>query len=47
MVLPTVQNGEQFLAIARRLEADTGTAIPHVSAGNCTSYHLLDKHMSL
>jgi len=42
-VLPTVKNGEDFLAIAARIEADTGTKIKHLSAGNCTSYHLLDK----
>ncbi|MDN6088272.1 MAG: alanine/ornithine racemase family PLP-dependent enzyme [Enterobacterales bacterium] len=42
-VLPTVKNGEDFLAIAKRIEADTGTKIKRLSAGNCTSYHLLDK----
>lgn len=42
-VLPTVKNGEDFLAIAARIEADTYTKIKHLSAGNCTSYHLLDK----
>lgn len=42
-VLPTVKNGEDFLAIAARIEADTGTKIKRLSAGNCTSYHLLDK----
>lgn len=42
-VLPTVKNGEDFLAIAKRIEADSGTIIKRLSAGNCTSYHLLDK----
>ncbi|MGK3143881.1 alanine/ornithine racemase family PLP-dependent enzyme [Pantoea sp. C2G6] len=42
-VLPTVKNGEDFLAIANRLEADSGMSIKRLSAGNCTSYHLLDK----
>lgn len=42
-VLPTVKNGEDFLAIVKRIEADTGFSIKRLSAGNCTSYHLLDK----
>ncbi|WP_392439612.1 alanine/ornithine racemase family PLP-dependent enzyme [Edwardsiella piscicida] len=42
-VLPTVENGERFQAIARRLESDCGIAIRRLSAGNCTSVHLLDK----
>ncbi|QHM73823.1 alanine/ornithine racemase family PLP-dependent enzyme [Mixta intestinalis] len=42
-VLPTVKNGDDFLALAARLEADSGIAIRRLSAGNCTSYHLLDK----
>lgn len=42
-VLPTVKNGEQFLAIVKKLEQETGVAVRRLSAGNCTSYHLLDK----
>ncbi len=42
-VLPTKKNGEDFLAMARRIEADAGITVKHLSAGNCTSYHLLDK----
>lgn len=42
-VLPTVKNGDDFLALAARLEQDSGVKIRRLSAGNCTSYHLLDK----
>ena len=42
-VLPTVKNGEDFLALAARVEQDSGVAVRRLSAGNCTSYHLLDK----
>jgi predicted amino acid racemase len=42
-VLPTVKNGNDFLALASRLEQDSGLPIRRLSAGNCTSYHLLDK----
>ncbi|MGK9172080.1 alanine/ornithine racemase family PLP-dependent enzyme [Yokenella regensburgei] len=42
-VLPSVKNGEDFLALVARLEADSGTTVRRLSAGNCTSYHLLDK----
>lgn len=42
-VLPTVKNGDEFRAIAQRIEQDSGVHIPRLSAGNCTSYHLLDK----
>lgn len=42
-VLPTVENGERFQAIARRLESDCGITVRRLSAGNCTSVHLLDK----
>ncbi len=42
-VMPTVKNGEDFVALAARLSAETGIAIPRLSAGNCTSYHLIDK----
>ncbi|MDR1124875.1 MAG: alanine/ornithine racemase family PLP-dependent enzyme [Deltaproteobacteria bacterium] len=42
-VLPTIRNSEDFLALARRLEADCGIKIGRLSAGNCTSYHLADK----
>lgn len=37
------KNGEDFLALAARLEADSGIPVRRLSAGNCTSYHLLDK----
>lgn len=42
-VLPTTKNGEDFIAIVNRVEADTGIKIQRLSAGNCTSYHLIDK----
>lgn len=42
-VLPTVKNGEDFLAIAAKVEERCGIKINYLSAGNCTSYHLLDK----
>ncbi|WEF29440.1 alanine/ornithine racemase family PLP-dependent enzyme [Klebsiella aerogenes] len=42
-VLPTVKNGGDFLTLARRLEQDSGRVIPRLSAGNCTSFHLMDK----
>lgn len=42
-VMPTVKNGEDFLAIAKKVEADTGIRIPRLSAGNCTSYVLIDQ----
>lgn len=42
-VLPTVKNGKDFQVIARRLEQDSGVSVRRLSAGNCTSYHLLDK----
>lgn len=42
-VMPTVKNGVDFRELAKKLEADTGIKIPRLSAGNCTSYHLIDK----
>lgn len=42
-VLPTVKNGEDFLALAAQVERDSGVSVRRLSAGNCTSYHLLDK----
>lgn len=42
-VMPTVKNGEDFKALADRLSKRTGIVIPRLSAGNCTSYHLIDK----
>ncbi|SFM97703.1 Predicted amino acid racemase [Izhakiella capsodis] len=42
-VLPTVKNGEDFIAIVKRVESDTGSKVRRLSAGNCTSYHLIDK----
>lgn len=44
-VLPTVKNGEDFLALAARVERDSGVPVRRLSAGNCTSYHLLDKEI--
>ena len=42
-VMPTVKNGNDFRELAKKLEAETGIKIPRLSAGNCTSYHLIDK----
>lgn len=42
-VLPTTKNGDDFLALVKRVETDTGITVRHLSAGNCTSYHLMDK----
>lgn len=42
-VMPTVKNGVEFRDLAKKLEADTGIKIERLSAGNCTSYHLIDK----
>ncbi|KJG09503.1 alanine/ornithine racemase family PLP-dependent enzyme [Photobacterium kishitanii] len=42
-VLPTVTNGDTLVSIKERLEVDLGQPIPLTSAGNCTSYHLMDK----
>lgn len=42
--LPTVENGVQLQKIRERLEADrNGKKIPLASAGNCTSFHLIDE----
>ena len=42
-VMPTVKNGVDFREIVKKVEAETGIKIPRLSAGNCTSYHLIDK----
>lgn len=42
-VLPTTKNGEDFLALVKRVERETGITVRRLSAGNCTSYHLMDK----
>ena len=42
-VRSTVKNGEDFRAIARRVEADTGVSIRCLSAGGGTSFHLIDE----
>lgn len=44
-VLPTVINGEMLLEIKAKLEKDTQRIIPLTSAGNCTSFHLIDKNI--
>ncbi|MDD2715324.1 MAG: alanine/ornithine racemase family PLP-dependent enzyme [Candidatus Wallbacteria bacterium] len=40
-LLPTYENGMQFVGIARRLEEKFGIRFPHLSGGNCTSHYLL------
>lgn len=42
-VLPTLENHTAFLQLAREFEAKLGFKFPYLSAGNCTSYHLIDK----
>lgn len=42
-VMPTVKNGNDFRELVKKVEKETGVAIPRLSAGNCTSYHLIDK----
>ena len=42
-VMPTVKNGEDFRELAKRVSSRTGIPITRLSAGNCTSYHLVDK----
>lgn len=42
-VMPSVKNGQDFMAIARRVEQALGIRIKRLSAGNCTSFHLIDK----
>lgn len=42
-VLPTIENGNTLQAIRERLENDTKRKIKYASAGNCTSFHLIDK----
>lgn len=41
--MPTVENGNLFLQLAKRLEDELHTHFEYLSAGNCTSYHLIDK----
>lgn len=43
-VMPTVKNGEDFLAIGHKIEKELGIHIKRFSAGNCTSYVLIDRH---
>lgn len=42
-VLPTTKNGADFLSLVKRVEADADLTVRRLSAGNCTSYHLMDK----
>ncbi|GGY26219.1 alanine/ornithine racemase family PLP-dependent enzyme [Paludibacterium paludis] len=42
-VMPTVKNGTDFTALVRRVEQALDIRVPRLSAGNCTSYHLIDK----
>ncbi len=42
-VMPTRENGEAFVTLARSLEAELQITFPYLSGGNCTSYHLIDK----
>lgn len=42
-VMPTVKNGEEFRDLAKRVSEASGVKIERLSAGNCTSYHLIDK----
>ncbi len=44
-IKPTQENGDRFVAIARRVEADLGFRFPYLSGGNCTSYHLFKKRL--
>lgn len=41
--LPTVKNGEAFYKLAKEMEEKCGVEFKYLSAGNCTSYHLIDK----
>jgi predicted amino acid racemase len=41
--LPTVKNGTDFYQLAQRLEKKCEVEFKYLSAGNCTSYHLIDK----
>lgn len=42
-VMPTVKNGVDFREIVRKVEAETDIKVPRLSAGNCTSYVLIDR----
>jgi ornithine racemase len=42
-VLPTVENGEAFIKLARELEQKFNINFKYLSGGNGTSYHLIDK----
>lgn len=42
-IKPTRKNGEGFLKLARELESEFGIRFPVLSAGNCTSFHLIHK----
>lgn len=41
--LPTVKNGVAFRKLASEIEESCGVKFQYLSAGNCTSYHLIDK----
>lgn len=41
--LPTVENGNMFVSLARELEEKLKIKFKYLSGGNCTSYHLIDK----
>ncbi len=40
-LLPTRENGRQFVTLARKLEAARNLRFPYLSGGNCTSHYLL------
>ena len=42
-VMPTVKNSDDFVEIVDRIQEKTKIKIARISAGNCTSYHLIDK----
>ncbi len=42
-VLPTTKNSQDFVDLAKKMEKLVDIKIPLLSAGNCTSYHLMDK----
>lgn len=41
--LPTVKNGNNFYKLAQGMEKKCDVEFKYLSAGNCTSYHLIDK----
>ncbi|MBZ7987810.1 alanine/ornithine racemase family PLP-dependent enzyme [Campylobacter canadensis] len=42
-VLPSVKNSKDFIKLAEKMSKIVDIKIPRLSAGNCTSYHLIDK----